>query len=362
MLPERLLEHPQCLLAKGVEYPVNCSRRARLAAGRNSSIRIMLIWQLAARPAELDAGRPNAPGTSPHEPMAEHPTTARMPFAVVHAETPARPRAARRRGRHRQFRRRASRPPGRDRDRAARARRARPAGGGADLRAASAQLLPAAGAAVPPDRRAQQAAAARRRPGSTARSCCASTRRWRRSAPRISSSASWSAGSRSPASTIGFDFHFGANRAGSPDFLAAAGARHGFAVDIVPRVRGRRPAHLVRPDPRRARRRPRRRGDRDARLSLVRLRRGRARRQARARARLSDRQSAARSDLRAAARHLCGARRHRRRAATTASRVSAAGRCSTSARCCSKCSCSIFPAISTGRRSTSPSSTGSGRS
>lgn len=35
--------------------------------------------------------------------------------------------------------------------------------------------------------------------------------------------------------TIGFDFHFGANRTGSPDYLAAAGARHGFAVDIVPR-------------------------------------------------------------------------------------------------------------------------------
>lgn len=35
--------------------------------------------------------------------------------------------------------------------------------------------------------------------------------------------------------TIGFDFHFGANRSGSPDFLAAAGARRGFAVDIVPR-------------------------------------------------------------------------------------------------------------------------------
>jgi riboflavin kinase/FMN adenylyltransferase len=34
---------------------------------------------------------------------------------------------------------------------------------------------------------------------------------------------------------IGFDFHFGANRSGSPDYLAAAGPRHGFAVDIVPR-------------------------------------------------------------------------------------------------------------------------------
>jgi riboflavin kinase/FMN adenylyltransferase len=33
---------------------------------------------------------------------------------------------------------------------------------------------------------------------------------------------------------IGFDFHFGKNRAGSPDFLAAQGARLGFSVDIVP--------------------------------------------------------------------------------------------------------------------------------
>ena len=34
--------------------------------------------------------------------------------------------------------------------------------------------------------------------------------------------------------TIGFDFHFGMNRVGSPDYLAAAGERYGFAVDIVP--------------------------------------------------------------------------------------------------------------------------------
>jgi len=33
---------------------------------------------------------------------------------------------------------------------------------------------------------------------------------------------------------IGFNFHFGKNRAGSPDFLAAEGGKHGFAVDIVP--------------------------------------------------------------------------------------------------------------------------------
>jgi riboflavin kinase/FMN adenylyltransferase len=33
---------------------------------------------------------------------------------------------------------------------------------------------------------------------------------------------------------IGFNFHFGANRTGSPEFLQAQGKRHGFAVDIVP--------------------------------------------------------------------------------------------------------------------------------
>ena len=33
---------------------------------------------------------------------------------------------------------------------------------------------------------------------------------------------------------IGFDFHFGKNRGGSPDFLREQGARLGFAVDVVP--------------------------------------------------------------------------------------------------------------------------------
>jgi riboflavin kinase/FMN adenylyltransferase len=33
---------------------------------------------------------------------------------------------------------------------------------------------------------------------------------------------------------MGFNFHFGKNRAGSPDFLVAEGARLGFAVDVVP--------------------------------------------------------------------------------------------------------------------------------
>jgi riboflavin kinase/FMN adenylyltransferase len=32
---------------------------------------------------------------------------------------------------------------------------------------------------------------------------------------------------------IGFNFHFGKNRAGSPDFLAAQGRKYGFTVDVV---------------------------------------------------------------------------------------------------------------------------------
>jgi riboflavin kinase/FMN adenylyltransferase len=33
---------------------------------------------------------------------------------------------------------------------------------------------------------------------------------------------------------IGFNFHFGKDRRGSPDFLIAQGAHHGFSVDVVP--------------------------------------------------------------------------------------------------------------------------------
>ena len=43
---------------------------------------------------------------------------------------------------------------------------------------------------------------------------------------------------------IGFDFRFGLNRAGSPDYLAAQGAKLGFAVDIVPGFEHK--GHLVR--------------------------------------------------------------------------------------------------------------------
>jgi len=38
---------------------------------------------------------------------------------------------------------------------------------------------------------------------------------------------------------IGFNFHFGANRAGAPHFLAAEGKKCGFAVDVVPPLQDR---------------------------------------------------------------------------------------------------------------------------
>src|SRR5262249_12212420 len=36
---------------------------------------------------------------------------------------------------------------------------------------------------------------------------------------------------------IGFDFHFGRGRQGTPEFLRAQGARDGFAVEVVPEGR-----------------------------------------------------------------------------------------------------------------------------
>jgi riboflavin kinase/FMN adenylyltransferase len=41
---------------------------------------------------------------------------------------------------------------------------------------------------------------------------------------------------------IGFNFHFGQHRRGTPDFLIAQGAHHGFSVDVVPpfQLNGRR--------------------------------------------------------------------------------------------------------------------------
>lgn len=38
------------------------------------------------------------------------------------------------------------------------------------------------------------------------------------------------------AAVVGYDFHFGAQRQGSPAYLRDAGARHGFAVEVVARI------------------------------------------------------------------------------------------------------------------------------
>ncbi len=55
------------------------------------------------------------------------------------------------------------------------------------------------------------------------------------SPPRSSSSAILLERFAVSGAAIGFNFHFGARRAGSPQFLAAEGRKRGFAVDIVPR-------------------------------------------------------------------------------------------------------------------------------
>ncbi len=93
---------------------------------------------------------------------------------------------------------------------------------------------------------------------------------------------------------IGFNFHFGAHRAGSPGFLVAEGRKRGFAVDVVPRFEDNgRPVSSgpIRQALAAGRARPSRR---ISRLSVVRLRRRDPRRQARPGARLSDRKSPAR--------------------------------------------------------------------
>jgi riboflavin kinase/FMN adenylyltransferase len=69
---------------------------------------------------------------------------------------------------------------------------------------------------------------------------------------------------------IGFDFHFGPNRAGSPGYLAAEGAKLGFAVDIVPRFEDA--GGPVRSGPIRAALPPARLRKRHSRASLVRER------------------------------------------------------------------------------------------
>ena len=111
---------------------------------------------------------------------------------------------------------------------------------------------------------------------------------------------------------IGFNFHFGAGRTGSPAFLEAQGAQRGFTVDIVaPLEDGGRP---VASGPIRDALAAGRVGDAADLLGyrLVRLRHRRARRQARAGPRFPDREHRARPALRPAPRRLRGARATRR--------------------------------------------------
>ena len=58
---------------------------------------------------------------------------------------------------------------------------------------------------------------------------------------------------------IGFNFHFGKARRGTPDFLVAQGAHHGFSVDVVPPFQHQGRPRLVRRGARCAGGRPRRR-------------------------------------------------------------------------------------------------------
>ena len=148
---------------------------------------------------------------------------------------------------------------------------------------------------------------------------------------------------------IGFDFHFGKNRAGSPAYLAEQGARLGFAVDIVPPLEDE-----GRPVSSGAVRTALSQGKVVEAAELLGApwfvsgevihgdKRGRE-------LGFPTANVQARSGLRPQARHLCGARRRRRASAMTGWRISACGRCSTAARRCWRCSCSTSTATSTAR-------------
>ena len=89
---------------------------------------------------------------------------------------------------------------------------------------------------------------------------------------------------------VGYDFHFGKGRVGSPSLLAAKAPRLGIEVDVQPHVDiDERPvsSSAIRDG---AGRGPGRRGHRDAGRPLVHHRRGHPRREARPRTRLSHRQ------------------------------------------------------------------------
>ena len=161
---------------------------------------------------------------------------------------------------------------------------------------------------------------------------------------------------------VGYDFHFGKGRVGSPSLLVSEAPRLGIEVDVQPHVDVEE-----RPVSSSAIREALAEGQIDEASRMLGgpwfvtgevihgEKRGRDLGYPTANIRL-DRQ------LRPQARHLRGAGRPRPgRSASTASPASAAAPPSTMARRCSKCSCSISRAISMARRSTSPSSASSAK-
>ena len=140
-----------------------------------------------------------------------------------------------RRLRDRQFRRRASWPSRGHRAHPAARRRTRRAERGADLRAASGRFLRRRAGRFSSDAASRQSARARRiRP----------RRRGHSDLRRRLAALSAEEFVREvlverlgvAAVVIGWDFHFGKGRAGSPAFLQEAGARHGFRVDIIDKI------------------------------------------------------------------------------------------------------------------------------
>ena len=115
------------------------------------------------------------------------------------------------------------------------------------------------------------------------------------------------------AAVVGWDFHFGKNRSGSPAFLQRAGARFGFEVDVVARVETPEMTAVSSSAARRALEQ----GDVEAAVRclgtpLCRLRNSDRRPEARAHARRADRQYRIGADQSPEARGLRGAGERRR--------------------------------------------------
>ena len=108
---------------------------------------------------------------------------------------------------------------------------------------------------------------------------------------------------------VGYDFHFGKGRVGSPSLLVSEAPRLGIEVDVQPHVDiEERPVSSSAIRMALAEGADRRR-HLHARRPVVRHRRGDPRRKTRPRPRLSHRQHETRQELRPQARHLCGAGR-----------------------------------------------------